>query len=225
MQENAEWDGETVLKQSQYFDEVKREELEDTIEILRQQIEMLNQELRGKELQLQELEQELSFTNEQLCAYSSQQLTFKEAKELAKYLLASQKSSSESLAELLSAIYGYYVKGNDLKPTNRPSYITPVKNAVDGEFYREEKFKILQLREQLKENRKQIKYQVNRLKETYNRVKSSYNKLQAQLARQKVEGVSYEVDLLADRCLLRQSERKSNTFDALKRVEGIAQNF
>jgi hypothetical protein len=98
-------------------------EKEDEILILREQLETLKQELLCEcELtnfyrqQLKDTEDELRSTNQELCnALMLDTVSLNSAKALAKTILKSEKSASESLAELLSAIYGSQVLPEELE--------------------------------------------------------------------------------------------------------------
>lgn len=111
---------------------------QDEINLLREQLEFsreltesLKLESRYKDRQLQEVEQELKYTNHDLCtALMLEQVCFEEAKELAKTILKSKKPVSQSLAELLSAIYGSTVKIEEVEQIDRSSItIMPLKSA------------------------------------------------------------------------------------------------
>ncbi|PSB26926.1 hypothetical protein [Chlorogloea sp. CCALA 695] len=79
----------------------------EQIEILHEVIETLNLGLRYKEQQLQELEQELIDTNQELwTTFSLEQISLAQAKALARTIWQTNKSTSDSLAELIGAIYG-----------------------------------------------------------------------------------------------------------------------
>lgn len=81
------------------------EELEEKVEFLLEQIESLKLYLCDKDYELQEIRQELIYTNQELCtALNSQPLTIDEAIELTKKLLASDRLTEDALVELLIAI-------------------------------------------------------------------------------------------------------------------------
>nr|WP_290228349.1 hypothetical protein [Trichocoleus desertorum] len=92
--------------------------LEDTIELLQEQLKSLKQQLEAKDHDTQVLEQELVHVyqalaslnqkNQQLSA--SPQLPLSQAKILAQVLLERKKLTPETLAGLLSAIYSTQVK-------------------------------------------------------------------------------------------------------------------
>lgn len=91
---------------------------ENEIEILSEELEILKHEL-DNERQLTKayyqevklLEDELSATNRELCAaLMAQKLELDDAKELAKSIAKNNNSLRESLAKLISAIYGSPVK-------------------------------------------------------------------------------------------------------------------
>lgn len=86
---------------------------DEEIEILREQLSSLKQEVHLLELklheqreQMQELEAELHSTNQELCrAVNTPYLSLDEAKKIAKDLIAADKPPFEAIAELLSTIY------------------------------------------------------------------------------------------------------------------------
>ncbi|NMG10812.1 hypothetical protein [Brasilonema sp. UFV-L1] len=93
----------------------ERTEMEETVELLCEQVETLKQLLYHKELELQEIEQELHNTNEDLyAALKSPWLALDEAKELVKEVLVSKKPIGETLATLFSTIYNSTVKPEEL---------------------------------------------------------------------------------------------------------------
>jgi len=95
-------------------------EIEDTIDILEAQIESLELELCYKNHKLEEMEQELRYTNQELCTISnSEQLTFEQAEELAIKFLATEKPLKDALVELLIAIYNVPVKLDKLAQVPR----------------------------------------------------------------------------------------------------------
>jgi predicted nucleic acid-binding Zn-ribbon protein len=97
--------------------------LEHTVEILREQIETLNQELQYERQLVEEYAQELTYTHSEMGMLNHElqnvsrleKLKVDKAKLLALSILSSDKSISESLAELLSGIYGILVTADDLE--------------------------------------------------------------------------------------------------------------
>jgi len=97
--------------------------LEHTVEILREQIETLNQELQYERQLVEEYAQELTYTHSEMGilnhelqnVFRLEKLKVDKAKLLALSILSSDKSISESLAELLSGIYGILVTADDLE--------------------------------------------------------------------------------------------------------------
>lgn len=81
------------------------QELEEKVEFLLELIESYKLELCYKNYDLEEIKQELSYTNKELCAALNSKLTINEAMVLAKKLLASDKPTEHVLVELLTAIY------------------------------------------------------------------------------------------------------------------------
>ena len=117
------------------FEEIKF--LREQVEFLRELVESQKLHLQEKENQLQEVEEELKATNKDLhialwldasCPFwgnlhleNLENLTLFEAKEVAKTILKSEKLKSESIAELLTLIYGKKVKPEELQQTDRLS--------------------------------------------------------------------------------------------------------
>ncbi len=99
--------------------------LEQTIEILQEQIETLKQELQYEQQLVEEYDQELRYTHSEMSVlncevqnlYNLEKLNFAKAKFFAQSILNSDKSISESLAQLLSGIYGVLVTADDLEQT------------------------------------------------------------------------------------------------------------
>ncbi len=97
--------------------------LEHTVELLREQIETLNQELQYERQLVEEYAQELAYTHSEMSmlnyelqnVFRLEKLKVDKAKLLARSILSSDKSTSESLAELLSGIYGILVTADDLE--------------------------------------------------------------------------------------------------------------
>ena len=83
----------------------------EQIEILHEVVKTLNLESRYQKQQLQELEQELIYTNQELCtALQLENINFAQVKALARTILKSNKSTRDSLAELIGAIYSSAVE-------------------------------------------------------------------------------------------------------------------
>lgn len=91
---------ETYLKN---IDVDKIQELEDTVEILTEQIVSLKLELSCKNQELSELAEELNFTNQELCSANElftntfASLPINEAKKLNNNLLADKKPAKSNL--------------------------------------------------------------------------------------------------------------------------------
>lgn len=99
------------------FEEI--ESLLEQVKYLNEVIESQNSYQRYQDQELQKLEQELKVTNDDLCnALTVEHLvpqTLEEALKLASTILRSEKSTSEFLAELLTAIYNSTVESKELK--------------------------------------------------------------------------------------------------------------
>lgn len=128
--------------------------LHEQIEFWRKLVESLNLELHDKEQQLQAIEQELNYTNKELCsALMFERVNLAEAKELSKTILKNNKSASQSLADVLSAIYGSQVQPEELEQIDNTSM--PLKTA-DANV-------IINNLRQIRANSKAIKAQFNEL--------------------------------------------------------------
>lgn len=160
-----------------------RTEIEDAVELLREQVESLKQELHYKELELQHIQQELIYTNQELCAVLRiKQLTLDEAKELAKSILASQNITGESLCELLSAIYGTPVKAYELQQIDTASSITRLTNAHPNNAPNPLRGGELRAKStSLAEQSDKLQARSNRLRQQANEVTAHCKKLKTQL--------------------------------------------
>lgn len=98
-------------------------EIEQTAELLREQVETLRQQLEYERQIVEQYQQELLCTNDEMSiinkelqnALRLEKLKLDKAMRLAQHLSSSHQSTSESLAELLSAIYGVLVTADDLE--------------------------------------------------------------------------------------------------------------
>jgi septal ring factor EnvC (AmiA/AmiB activator) len=138
----------------------------EEVEFMSEQIQSQKLYLKYLEQQLQQLQEELSDTNQEmeyinseLCSiFSSLPMTLDQAKESAKTILASQKPTRESLAQLLSAIYGSIVEPWELGLRESPPSINinlKIRAEIDALSAR---------RKQLKAERKQLKAEMLQLK-------------------------------------------------------------
>lgn len=111
--------------QEKGFDADQKLALEQTIEILQEQIKTLKQELQYKCQLVEEYDQELRYTHSEMSVLNSElqklanleKLNFEQAKFFAQSILNSDKSSNQSLAQLLSGIYNVLVTADDLEQT------------------------------------------------------------------------------------------------------------
>jgi lipopolysaccharide biosynthesis regulator YciM len=102
----------------------------EQIEFWRELVDSLNLELRDKEQRIQQVEQELMHTNQELCdAFMLQKLEPDEAIEFAQKVLQNQKSVSEALAELLTAIYNRAIKPKELEQMGS----SPTESLINAE--------------------------------------------------------------------------------------------
>lgn len=105
----------------------------EEVEFLFEQVKSQKLYLQYLEQQLQQIQEELTYTNQEMeymnselsSIFSSLPMTLDQAKESAKTILASQKPTRESLAQLLSAIYGSVVEPWELGLRERPPLMNP----------------------------------------------------------------------------------------------------
>lgn len=98
--------------------------IEQEAEICREQLETLKQELEYEHQRVEGYYQELLYANseietlntELLGEYSVKRVKLAQAKQLARNILSSRQFTSNSLAELLSAIYDVKVTADELEP-------------------------------------------------------------------------------------------------------------
>lgn len=134
---------ESYLEKSSGFDAMSLSEKDAEIEFLRQQLELLKQELdcecqltQAYRQELQDIESDLRRKEKELSTalLNLQMLELDRAKELAKSIVKSNKSVSESLAQLLSGIYNSTVEPGEfgqarsskfrIKPSRRSDRMT-----------------------------------------------------------------------------------------------------
>lgn len=118
---------------TQYIEEIQIQEktlissdellkIEQEAEILSEQIDTLTQELEYERQRVEGYHQELVYTNDEMSlingelqdVLSSERMKIAQAKQLAKNILNTHKSSSECLAQLLSSVYGVVVTADEL---------------------------------------------------------------------------------------------------------------
>ena len=110
--QEAEITASDELSAARYEIELLREQLEFSGE----QIESLNSQLSYTQQQIEDVEQELKYTNQELCqAVRLHKLEHGEAMQLAQKIFKSNKSTSQCLAELLTAIYGCATNPEELE--------------------------------------------------------------------------------------------------------------
>lgn len=134
---------ETLLEQMEI--ELLREQIEFAREVLESQDEYLRQ----KEEELQDVKRELEITNNDLSkALVSPRINFEEAKAVAKIILKNEQSTSESLAELLTAIYSKNISWEELE---QKELLNSTKKTMNNEVADRLFAKSMELREHSKE--------------------------------------------------------------------------
>jgi septal ring factor EnvC (AmiA/AmiB activator) len=118
------------------------EACQEEIGVLREQVESQHQDLVYRNQQVQAIEEELKATNQELYAINcelnaallSECMTLSKAKKLAKTLVASERPIRESLAELLSAIYGIRVAPQELEKETTDDSVSSSRRAKENQF-------------------------------------------------------------------------------------------
>ncbi len=122
--------------------------LEEEIQCVREQLETINQMLYDQCEIIEQYEHEFKSRNNELFnALRLEQLELDEAKELAKLIVKSENPATESIAELLSAIYGKLVKAEELEHKNSSIPKMCFKDDIDNRIVANSK----QIRAELKE--------------------------------------------------------------------------
>ncbi|GAA6623694.1 hypothetical protein [Scytonema sp. NUACC26] len=162
----------------------ERLEIEDTVELLYEQIETLKQLLYYQELEMQEIRQELHDTNVYLCtALNSPRLTLDEAKEVVKKILVSKKPISETLATLLSSIYNSTVEPVKLEhgeKTNsiQPLISTPANCRLSSNEESQTKIKVVRKQAaEIREKSKMLRQQALEIQAQYGEIQAQYMEL------------------------------------------------
>jgi|SRR5919199_2990852 hypothetical protein len=168
--------------------------LQEQMEILQEMVESQKLYLEVHEQQLLELKEQLRYANQEIecmnqelqdmyyqspTAFSSKCLTLDEAKKLALIILASEKPTQDSLAQLLSAIYGSTVELWELeqRPTPSPIELNPtIRSDIDRSFA----------------EYKQLKVQFKELGTRYVTLKAVFNKFKAQYDEQMNQEINHE---------------------------------
>lgn len=146
--------------------DTENSQLQEEVEFLHEQVESLQVELRHTQQQLQETDQELRYVNHELhTALKAGQPTYEQAKQLAKITLESQKSTRESLAELLSTLYNSTIEPWELGWSQSPN------------LRRVEPERVFVQRAELKAQRVQLVGQFNRLQSQITRLKPQHDEL------------------------------------------------
>lgn len=96
--ENAKHTKDSDFQELTNLDSVTKSELEDAVELLFEQVKTLNEELRDKELELQQLKLDLNYTNQELhTALSPEMLALNQVKQLVKNnILVSKKPVNDA---------------------------------------------------------------------------------------------------------------------------------
>ncbi len=130
--ENTKCNRDSLITESKDLEFSEKPEIEATVKLLCEQIETLKQLLQLQQLELYQIQQELNYTNKELCAaLNAEWLTLEEAKELVKKILVSKKPYSQSLAKLLSAIYNSTVKASELDQIDEANF-TAMKTGLEN---------------------------------------------------------------------------------------------
>lgn len=133
---NIQQDHHFQTEPNKVWDERKIREVEEEIELLHEQVESLKREQQNAYELTHECLQEVEDTNKELelmnqeilNLINSQRLPIEQAKQWAKNIIENNASLSESLSELLSAIYGYPVNLNESEKIKSSSFRSEVDN-------------------------------------------------------------------------------------------------
>jgi hypothetical protein len=111
--------------------------LEQEMEILQEQVESLKRVLCSKDelvqqlqQQLEDAQQDMDYINQELSSlFQSQRLTLKEAKDIARTLVASQQPTAQSFAQLLNQIFGSSIPAWELE--QKPRLIPCINTEIE----------------------------------------------------------------------------------------------
>ena len=205
--------GDRRITESKDLEASEKPEIEDTVDLLCEQLETLNQLLEWKQLELDQIKQELNYTNKELCAALNREwLTLDEAKELVKKILVSKKPHSQSLAKLLSTIYSSTVKASELEQIDTSNSITPLTSHVDNCLLNGcEKFRSMMpvLRKQAAETRAKSRM----LRKQACEVKAELKELKAQFNALGTEFVSFPAYFMTRQANSILTQAQSNSSD------------
>ncbi|KAF3886848.1 MULTISPECIES: hypothetical protein [Nostocales] len=207
----------TKQKDSQFIESTEPKsgetlEIEDRIELLSEQVETLKQLLYYREVELQEIRHELHNTNMDLCAaINSPWLSLDEAKELAKQLLVSKKSSHEILAELLGTICNLALEPLDLEDREISNFIkASINKPVNCSLtinYQGSLTDMIAVRKKAAETRAKSKM----LREQSRKIQAQSRQLKAQFIEQGIKFVSSQASFTArQRNFRRRRKLKKN---------------
>ncbi|KAB8319992.1 hypothetical protein SD81_009455 [Tolypothrix campylonemoides VB511288] len=194
------------------LDSGERSEIEDTVELLCEQIETLKQLLLYKQLELEEIKQELRYTNEDLCAaVNCEWLTFDEAKQLVKQILVSKKPIGENLAKLLTAIYNSRVKPSELEQIHNSYSIKPSlteSNNCISTHLDALKTKAMELRKQAAETRARSRM----LREYARLIQAHSREVKAEFNEVGIHFIASQASFMSLQAKLNQSKAESHSF-------------
>ncbi|BAY44867.1 hypothetical protein SAMD00079811_24690 [Scytonema sp. HK-05] len=209
--ENTNCDADNLLTDSIDLDSGERPEIEDTVELLCEQIETLKQLLQYKQLEIEEIKQELRYTNEDLCAaLNSPWLTLDQAKQLVKQILVSKKPVGETLAKLLSAIYNLPVKPSELEQIHNSHCIKPLtsepNNCISTNF-EALKTKITEVKKQGAEVRAKSRI----LREYSQGIQAQSREVKAQLNEVGIQFVGSQASFMSRQAKFNQTKAESHS--------------
>jgi hypothetical protein len=171
-------DSQVIESLDDYSD--KKLEIEEKVELLYEQIESLKLLLYDKELEVQEIREQLDYTSMDLCAaFKLPELPFDEAKAIARTILKNQNSINQALAHILSNIYNSTVKPLELEPTEESNSVKPLISAPAQYKLTNnnaDKIKAMEVRKRAVEIRAKSKL----LRERAGEIQSQFRKTQAE---------------------------------------------
>jgi DNA repair exonuclease SbcCD ATPase subunit len=187
------------LKKLRELIATERAENNEAVALLQEPIESLKQQLDEKEVEVQELQQELSYANQELCAaLSSASLTIDDSKQLEEKVLATDNPHRVNVSEVISTIDSYIEKSTDeLKQIEKSTSLTPLPSdrqepsLSNAEFLKARWTLLIEQTAQLQACSKIIIKQAGELK-------ARSRKLQYQINGRRSQVASLKAELIAD---------------------------
>ncbi|WP_414582074.1 hypothetical protein [Scytonema sp. PCC 10023] len=209
--ENTNCDADNLVTDSIDLDSGERPEIEDTVELLCEQIETFKQLLEYKQLEIEEIKQELRYTNEDLCAaLNSPWVTLDQAKQLVKQILVSKKPVNETLAELLSAIYNSPVKPLELKQIHNSYSIKP--SSTEPNNYTSTNFDALKTKfTEVTKQATEIRAKSRMLREYAQGIQAQFREVKAQFNEVGIKFIGSQASFISRQAKFNQTKSESHS--------------